>query len=193
MNPPLTFDDALVQLKLLTSQTGNFTFTNDELTQALQTAWNDNFNAVIVWDDSLTFATTSWQYGLPLGVTVILDLYYRSSVTDNPERIDGSLYEIVDGQIQFAPASTRWLMSGMTIFVKGRNQLTVDDELPTSQLVNYVLYTAATILLEQLVLKQAFVFLRNDISMSDIVRALSTVQSAALRYKQALLREFESA
>lgn len=193
MNPPLSLNDATTQLKLLTSQEGNFTFSDDELTQALTTAWNDNFVSVVVWDDTTSFTLGTWQYPIPSGVDVVSDLYYTRTTTDSPERLDTSLYEIVNGNIQFTPKASRWLMSTMTIYIKGRTELTTDDDLPTTQLINYVLYTAATILLEQLMLKQAFVFLRNDISMNDIVRALGTIQSAALRYKQALLREYENA
>lgn len=193
MSPPLAFADALTQLKLLTSQTGNFTFTDDELTQALQTAWLDDFTCKVVWDSSLSFTTGTWQYAIPTGVDVVQDLYYEKSTTDYPERLDTSLYEIVNGNIQFNPRADKWLITGMSLFVRGRTKLALTDSLTTTQLINYVIYTAANILLEQLMLKQAFVFLRNDTSSADISRAISTIQSASLRYKQALVREFETA
>lgn len=191
MQPPLTFPDAQTQLALLTSQTANFTFNNDEMTQALTEAWQDDFNCVVVWDTSLVYSATTYQYTIPSGIDVVINIYTQKTTQDKPERIDSSLYEIVNGIIQFNPRADSWLMDSQTLQVKGRTKLTVDDELPTTQLINYVLYSAATGLLNRLVLKQAFVFLRNDISMNDITRAISTVSSQALRYKQGLLREFE--
>lgn len=193
MNPPLTLSAGLTQLKLLTSQTGNFTFTDDEITQALTTAWNDDFNCKIVWDSSLSYTSTTWQYAIPATIDVVQDIYYQATTTSKPERLDTSLYEVVNGNIQFLPKADKWLMTGQALFIRGRKKLATTDSLTSTQGINYVLYTAATILLEQLVLKQAFVFLRNDTSPTDISRAISTIQSAALRYKQALLREFETA
>lgn len=193
MNPPLGFDDALTQLKTLTNQEANFTFTDDEMTQALETAWNDAFCSVITWDDSLTFSVGTWQYAVPGTVDVIRELYRQTTTLDSPERISSDYYEIVDGQIQFMTGIERFLSTGMVIFVKGLTQLTVGDALPTANLVNYVIYSAAEKLLNALIFKHTFVFLRNDTSMADISRALQAIQSQVLRYKQALLREFESA
>lgn len=117
---------------------------------------------------------------------------YRRTTTDGLERLDPSLYEITNGQILFTPKAGIWLLTGMVIYVKGRIKLTTDDELDTSNLVNYVLYLAAQLLLTQLLFKAAFVFLRNDVSVIDIDRSLQVVDQRVIRYKQALLREFES-
>ncbi|HET7630168.1 MAG TPA: hypothetical protein VFK03_02230, partial [Candidatus Saccharimonadales bacterium] len=97
MNPPLSFADALTQLKLLTSQTGNFTFTDDELTLALQEAWNDTYVVNQVWDNSLTYAIDTWQYSIPSTVTAVRGIYFQRTTTDDPEPLDPSMYEIVNG------------------------------------------------------------------------------------------------
>lgn len=191
MAPPLTFEDAGTQLALLTSQTAGFTFNTDEMEQALTEAWQDDFNCVVDWDSSTVYTSTVYQYAIPDGIDVVRNLYTQKTTTDKPERLGTELYEIVNGNIQFNPTADRWLITGQIIYVKGLTKLTTDDELPTTQLINYVLYTAANNLLSRLVLKQAFVFLRNDISMADISRAIQVISSQALRYKQGLLREFE--
>lgn len=193
MNPPLDFADALVQLKLLTSQTGNFTFTDDEITQALQTAWNDTYVVNQVWDSSLTFNGGTWQYAIPATVTTVRGLYFIRVLGNDPEPISSDLYEVVAGNIQFNNSVTRWLGDSYTIYVKGSYKLTTTDELETTNLINYVINLAAEILLTNLVMKRTFVFLRNDTSMTDIARALQIIQGNVLRYKQAILREFESA
>lgn len=192
MNPPLTQAQALTQLQILTSQTANFTFNVDELTQALQTAWNDPFTVRRVWDSSLSYTQGTWQYTLPATITVVRDLYYQKTSTQEPEILSTDLYEIVAGVIQFKPAVQRWMLTGMTIYIKGVYKLVSTDTLNTTHLVNYVLYTAAENLLETLIFKSVFVFLRNDTSMADITRALQLVQSKRLEYKRSLSREFES-
>lgn len=192
MNPPLTFAQTLTQLTLYTSQTANFTFTSDELTQALQTAWNDTYNVKTVWDGSTSFVAGTWQYALPATITSVRDLYFKRTTTDNPELIDPNLYEIVAGNIQFNRQIQRWLTDSYTIYIKGVYHLTTSDNLTTTNQINYVVNLAAEILLNNLVLKRTFVFLRNDTTLSDIVRALQVVQGQVLRYKQAILREYQS-
>lgn len=192
MNPPLAFSDAKTQLKLFTSQTANFTFTDDEITQALQTAWIDTYVVKPVWDTSVTFTSATWQYPIPATVSVVKDLYYTRTTTDYPERISPDLYEIVNGNIQFIENTQKWLADTYTIYIKGSYKLSTSDSLTTVELINYVINLAAELLLNNLVLKRTFVFLKNDTSMSDIVNSLKVVQGNVLRYKQALLREYES-
>lgn len=192
MNPPLSFSDALTQLKILTSQTANFTFTDDELTQALQSAWNDTFVCDAVWDSSLTFVQGTWQYPIPFTISNVQGIYIRRTTQDFPEEIDPGLYEIVNGNIQFGVKTPLVLSDTYTLYIKGLNKLTTDDELDTDNLVNYVINLAAYILLKQLALKAAFVFLRNDIQVVDIIRAKADVKEDMLRYRQALRREFET-
>jgi hypothetical protein len=193
MTPPLNFTDAKTQLALLTSQGANFTFTDDELTQALQTAWGDTYVCVAIWDDSLTYTTGTWQYTIPTGLTRVQDIFYKRTTTDYPELLSKELYDIVDGKIQFNVNAVKWLGDTYTLYLKGLYKLTTDDELPTDNLVNYTLSLAAYTLLKMLIYKRNFVFLRNDTSMSDIINSRRDMQADMLRYKQALLREFESA
>lgn len=192
MNPPLSFSDALTQLNLYTSQTANFTFTPDEVTQALQTAWNDTFVCDQALDSSTTFVVGTFSYPIPTALTTVREIYFQRSTADAPERISPDLYEVIAGNVQFLRPVTQWLGTTYTLQMKGLYKLTTDDELDTQNLVNYVISLAAEILLTNLVLKAAFVFLRNDISVPDITRALQIIQGNTLRYKQALLREFES-
>lgn len=191
MNPPLTQSDALTQLKLYTSQTANFTFTDDELNQALQSAWNDTYVVNVVWDSSLVYSAGTWQYSIPATLTTVRGLYFILDSDDYPRPISPDTYEIVNGKIQFRRDIQDILDDGMTIYVKGAYKLASSDSLTTNGQVNYVISLAAELLLNQLLLKRAFQFLRNDTTTADIVRSLQAVQGNVLRYKQALLREFE--
>lgn len=193
LTPPLTFANAQTELSTLTTQTGNFTFDSDELTQALTEAWNDNYVVNQVWDSSISFQTGTWQYALPPTVTVVRDLYYQRSTSDYPERLSPELYEIVNGNIQFLEYTQNWLDDTYTIYIKGAYKLTTSDSLSTYAQVNYVINLAAELLLNRLLLKKTFVFLTNDTTVAEIVAALKIYSAQVLTYKQAILREFESA
>ena len=192
MQPPLAFADALTQLKLLTSQTANFTFTNDELTQALTTAWQDQFVVNSVFDETLNYSIGTWQYPIPSTLNSVNEIYIQRSTSDYPEKIGQDLYEIVNGNIQFHNRAQLFLSDNYQLLLKGKYKLSTDDTLDTDSQINYVLTNAAFILLRQLLLKAAFVFLRNDITVADIGRAKNDMFADMVRYRQALQREFQS-
>ena len=178
-------------MKLFTSQTANFTFTDDEITQAIQTAWNDPYVVNVVWDSSLSYTDGTWSYTVPSTMNVVRELYFLRDSNANPSPISADTYEVVSNNIQFRNSIRRWLTTGNTLYIKGLYKITGDDELETTNQINYVINLAAEILLTNLILKRAFVFLKNDTNMADITRALQVVQGNVLRYKQAILREFE--
>jgi hypothetical protein len=192
LNPPLTFAQALVQLKLLTSQTTNFTFTDDELTQALQEAWNNTFVCNTILDSSTSFVSGTYTYNIPATLTVVTGIFYKPTSTDPMKQLDRRLYMIVNGTIQFIDDVTSWLNDTYTLYIKGRYKLTTTDSLTTDNLCNYVISLAAYLLLKRLSYKMTLLFLKNDTSMADIINARRDMQADMLAYKQALQREFEA-
>ena len=192
MNPPLAFDDALTELKTLTSQTTNFTFTDDEMTQALQEAWNNSYVCKKVVDTSTSFQAGTYTYSIPTGMDVVVGIWYQPSSTDPIQQLDRRLYMIQDGNIYFIDDVARWLNDTLTLTIIGRKKLTTTDTLDADNLVNYVISLAAYLLLKRLSYKMTFQFLRNDTSMGDIINARRDMQADVLTYKQALQREFEA-
>jgi hypothetical protein len=183
----------------MTTQTANFTFTNDELTLALTTAWQDSFVGTVVWDSSTQYVLGQYIYPVPSTMTVVRDIYIIKPETtantdeDNyPEKIDQSLYEIINGSIYFLSQWQNFVNDTVTLYIKGYNPLTVSNSLPSNNIINYVLWLAADTLMQQLLLKSAFVFLRNDTSIAAIVNAQKITATQVLKYKQRLFREFES-
>lgn len=192
MNPPLDFADALTQLKLITSQTDNFTFTDDELTQALTESWNDQYNVVQITDDTTQFQPGVFTYSVPTTVSVVRGIFYSPTSTDPLTEIDSRLYQIDNGNIVFVDDVQRWFNDYYTLYVKGSYKLQTTDNLPSTNNINYVINLAAESLLNRLLLKKTFVFLTNDTSMADIVNALKTYTNRVLTAKQGLLRQFET-
>lgn len=192
MNPPLAFADALTQLKLLTSQTTNFTFSDDELTQALTEAWNNSHVCNSLIDNSTIFTAGTFSYPVPSTLTTVTAIYYYP-LSDAPRKpIDRRLWTVTNGNIDFEADTQRWLWDTYPLYIKGRYKLTVSDTLDSDPLVNYVISLAAYLLLKRLSYKMTFQFLRNDTSMSDIINARRDMQADVLTYKQALQREFEA-
>lgn len=192
MNPPLTFANALTQLSLLTSQTGNFTFTNDELTQALTEAWNDPFLVNTVTDSSVTFTAGTFSYTLPSTISIVTGVFYNPTSTDPLTQISPDLYQIDSGKIVFVDNVQNWLNDTYTLYIKGRYKITTSDPLSSTHKINYALNLAAENLLNRLLLKKTFVFLTNDTSVADIIRAIQVYSNRVLTAKQGLLRQFES-
>lgn len=191
MQPPLAFADAFTQLKLFTSQTGNFTFSDDEITQQLQLSWDDTYVVTYVYDATLNYAAGTFTYPIPTAVDVVSGIYFQRTTTDNPEPLDRSLYEVFDGNIIFNENAQRWLGDNYQLFVRGRHKVLLSESLSTPELVNYTINLATEKLLSMLLLKKTFVFLTNDTSIAEIAAALKLIQSNVLVYKQAITREFE--
>jgi len=160
LEPPLAFADALTQLKLLTSQTTNFTFTDDELTQALTEAWQNTYVCKALLDSTTSFQAGTYSYAVPTALDVVTGIYYRPTSTEPLQLIDRRLYTIIDGTIIFVDDTARWLNDTYTLYIKGRHKLTTSDTLDTDNLVNYVVSLAAYLLLKRLSYKMTFQFLQ---------------------------------
>jgi hypothetical protein len=193
VTPPLTFAQTLTELKTLTSQTTNFTFADTELTQALQEAWGNTYVCKSLLDSTTSFVAGTYSYAVPAALTTVTDIFIKPTSTDPMTRISADLYTVINGTIIFLDNVSNWLNDTYTLYIKGRVKLTTSDSLTTVNQVNYVTSLAAYLLLKRLSYKMTFQFLKNDTSMSDIINARRDMQSDVLTYKQALLREFESA
>lgn len=194
----LSFAQALVgpqypNLNSLVNDSDNFTFTTDLKTDALTTAWNDGYVVVPVWDSTITFTPGTWQYSVPVSMTTVHDIYLQRDTSLNPEPIDSTLYEVVAGNIQFLAKAGLVINDNYQLFVKGAYKLTVNDSLTTADMQNYVVNLAGQVLLRKLGFMKVFRFLQNDTTLADIINLRKTIDTDVALYRQALVREFESA
>jgi hypothetical protein len=175
----------------MTNQLNLFTFTIDQITQALTQAWQDSYVVTSLWDDSLTYIQGTWQYALPENVRVVRGIYTKKNETSYPEPISTDLYEIVGTNIQFRPQVQNFLTDNTTLYLKSSYKLLTADSLPTENMINYVLSLATFLMLKQLSFMKVFVFLRNDTSLADIINTRKDIQMEMLQFRQALQRDFE--
>jgi hypothetical protein len=188
---PMAYTDALTALNTLVNDTDNFTFTTDLKNDALTYAWNDTYVGKIVWDSSTAYTMGTWQYPIPSALTTVHDIYVQRDTDIPPEPIDGTLYEIVAGNIQFNPWGNWVLDDNYTLYVKGFYKYKTSDPLDTVALQNYVINMAAQRLLAKFGFMKVFRFLQNDTSLADILNLRKQIDTDVAIYRQALQREFE--
>jgi hypothetical protein len=187
------FADSLEQLEITIGDSASVTFTPEEKERALQKAWNDGFVVNTVRDDTLTWATDIWTYAVPIAVDTVKGIYIqRSNYADDP--IDSDLYEVTDGDIIFRQEAANYFIPGDTIVVKGNYKLDYDtDTLDTENLQEYVIASAGYHTLTLLTFKKANLFLKNDVSMSELITLRRELDAERKELRGKLQRAFEDA
>lgn len=171
----MTFAEALANLNIDLNDTDNFTFTEDEKTRALEEAWNDPYNVSSVWDESLVYSTSTYEYTLPATIDYVKGLYYKDASTSFPDPIPSDAFETVNGKIYISPEYQYYFLDGATIAIKGQHQLDVTDDLSQDR-QEYVLKLAHYNTLRRLGAQKVNKFLKNDTSMAEIVALRTSLE-----------------
>lgn len=192
---PMTYAETEEALATTLGDAENVTFTPEEKTRALTKAWNDPYVSKTIWDTSVTFAYSTYQYAIPDTLTTVKDIYIRSSNTADtfPRKIDGSLWEVVNGNIQFGPAANAYIPSTYGLFLKGTKKLTTSDTLVSTTMDEYVIALAGYNTLILLGHKKVNLFLKNDTTMSELIALKREFERDVVNLRSRLAREYESA
>ncbi len=189
----MTFAQSLTQLNLLISNTTGFTFTTDETNQILTDAWNDDYAVnPLVWDESLTFDghTPNFTYALPATLSTVSEIYVTRSTNDFPVAIDRKLFRLVGSNIKFFDGALQVIPDGYTLRIKGRYKVTISDTITDNTLMQYIVALAAYNALRYLLFKKSMQFLKNDISVAEIVATRKEQYMEIVRWRQQLESEF---
>lgn len=191
----MTYAESLVTLNIILGDTGNVTFTPEEKQRALTRAWNDQYVVGTVWDESLTFTVNDYNYTLPATLTTLKDIYLSASNTssDFPEPISSDLWELVDGIIQFSPKANSIIPTGYTLYLKGNYKYTTADTISNAGLEEYILSLAGVNTLTLLGFKKANLFLKNDLTMSELIGLKRELQQEVREGRLRLAKEYEGA
>lgn len=191
----MTFAQSLSELNIILGDSSNITFTTEEKERALTRAWRDQYVVNTVWDETLSFTTDDATYSLPATLTTLKDIYLSRSNTsqDFPEPIDSGLWDVVDGVIRFAPVANRIIPSGHTLYLKGNYKITTDDTIDNVALEEYVLSLAGVNTLTLLGYKKANLFLKNDLTMGELVQLRRDLQQDVREARLRLQKEYEGA
>lgn len=191
----MTFSQSLDTLDTILGDAGDVTFTPEEKTRAMTRAWNDQYAVQTVWDSSLTFDSSDYNYTVPATLKTIKDIYLSrsNSTADFPEPIDSDLWEVVDGVLQFRPQANNIIPHGYTLYLKGNYKIAVTDTIDDVGLEEYILSLAGVNTLTLLGFKKANLFLKNDTSMSELVQLRRELQQDVREGRLRLAKEFEGA
>lgn len=190
----MDFSAFKTQLNIRLGDTDNFTFTDEEKTSNLTEAFQDESVVSPAWDSSLTFDTSTYQYARPATVDVVQDIYIRlSNASDTePQKIDSALWEVVGANIQFKAPAFSIIPDNYTLYLKGKNKYTISDTITEVNVQEYVLNIAQLHCLNMLGVKKALKFLKNDISVNELVTIKRELERKVGQYKQRLPRSFEN-
>lgn len=191
----MTFNETKEELDITLGDSEDVTFTPEEKTRALTKAWNDPYVVKTVWDSSLAFDSTIYQYAIPTSMTTVKGVYISASnsSSDNPEPIDASLWSVIDGYIHFTPTAARTIPTGYTLYIKGGKKLDpTTDTLDTVGLQEYVIALGGYNTLSLLGYKKANLFLKNDTSMGELITLKRDIKDDVREARAKLLREFEA-
>jgi hypothetical protein len=191
----MDFNQLKTELNIRLGDTDNFAFTNEDKEAALTEAINDENAVAVVRDDSLTYNQTTYEYNLLATVTTVKDIYIKASPStiDEPEKIASSLWEVVDGVLYFKPPASNTIPTGSTIFIVGHHKVTVADTVTQTNLQEFILNNAHLKCLKKLSTIKVLKFLKNDVSVAEIVAVKRELEREVAQYKARLPRSFEAA
>lgn len=191
----LSYSDAQTTLNTILGDTSDTTFTTSEKQRALTRAWNDSYVVNVVWDTSLTYTTGTYQYTLPATLTTLKDVYLAPTGSSSPfpEPISNSLWELVNGNIQFRQQADNIIPNGYVLYLKGHYKLTTSDSITPVNMQEYVLALAGVYTIGMLMHKKANLFTKNDTSVAELIAIKRDLQTDIDRFRRSLPRDPESA
>lgn len=188
----MDFATALTTLNKRLDDADNFTFSNDEKTEALTEAFDDPYVMSEVYDTStITFTTGTQVYDVSSIVDTVLAVSYDSDGDGFYDDLPGDAFEMVtETQIKLN-TKVSGLKDGKVLAIKGLKKTTTDDNLPAN-LEDYVLKLGQLNCLYILMNKKVNRFLRNDTSMADIAAAIDRLEAKVREYRTRFRRQYEA-
>lgn len=191
----MNFQDTLDELNTLLGDAADVTFTPEEKERALTKAWRDHYVVNTVWDSSLLYTTDVSSYALPATLTTLKDIYLSrgNDSTTFPEPIDSNLWEIVNGSIKFAPLANNIIPNAYRLYLKGNYKITTSDTITNTSTQEYVINLAGLNTLTLLGFKKANLFLKNDLTMGELIALRRELANDVKQDRLGFQKEYETA
>lgn len=187
----MDFNTAKGELNTLLGDSNNVTFTDEEKTRALTKAWNDPFVVKTVLDDSLTYTQGVYSYERPATLSTVKDIYV-SLDNQPPAPISNGLWEEIDNHIYFNQLANRILTTGTTLLIKGNHKMAIGDSIDMVDMQEYVISLAGCNTLAMLAHKKANLFVKNDITMAELLALKNQLTVDVKEARAHLAKSFES-
>lgn len=178
----LSISQLKTRLKRKARDTGLTTYTDDEMTDALTEAIdNDAYLLQKTRDTSLTTVARQVQYALPDGFQSVDSISFDYYDDGFGLPLDRTSWETDDTNLYFNRRVMN-IAAGHGLVIWGQKKLTNSDLIP-DRYQNYVIHLAMVALLEDLVSSKAGRFLKNDTTMGELMAAIQyhNARVAALR------------
>ena len=172
----LSFSQMLDRLDTKLSDSTDKTFTSSEKTEFLTSAYENVEVNFIGRDTSLTTVSNQYDYAVPATMTEITDIFVDTLGDDVGYAVPRNSYDIIDGYIYFS--NTLSLVPSKTIILFGKKQVEITDTMPDF-LQTYVLTLAQIEAYEFMKNKYATRFLKNDVSMGELISSLGQLEQKA--------------
>lgn len=181
----LSFNDLLTRFNTKLRDSTNLTFSAAEKTDVLTSAINDPYVAKPTVDTSLTTAANTYSYTLPDGLSEIFDLGLDMDSDGIFHHVARDNYELIDGNIYF---TNKALPTGKTIQLRARQKLTTNDTFP-DKVQDYILELAQAGAFELLKTSKTSRFVKNDITMVELLASINSHKAEAARLRQDLINQ----
>jgi len=185
-----TYAQLLTRLNTLLSDSTDKTFTSTEKGEFLTNAFNDPSVYSVQRDVSLTTVANQYNYTVPTGYSDITDIFIDIDADGIGTKVARNTYDIINGVIYFS--NIRTLPASKTIILFGKKKLTTSDNIP-DMLQEYVLVLAQIEAYRFMKNKYATRFLKNDVSMSELIASLTDLERKAESLRKNLLNRREIA
>ena len=179
------------ELDIRLDDTDNFALTSDEKTSIVKEAIKDQYTVASVWDDTLSYTEGTWEYELPDEVTTVKDILVKRTTESDPETT-ALKWDVVGRNLQFKATGSS-LLTGTTLYLKGHYKYLTTDTIEEVRVQEYVLALAQLRALQRLGMKKVLKFLKNDVSVSEILGVQRELERTVSQYRSAISREFQSA
>lgn len=186
-----TYNEMLDRLDTMLSDANDRTYTSSEKEEFLNSAYNDPSVFDIVRDATITTTANDPSYTVPATMDEVLDVMIDIVGDGYPQRVSRNSYQIISGTLYF-DYTQKALLGDKTLVLIGKKKITTSDDLP-SFLQEYVLHVASIYALEFLKNKFAGRFLKNDVSMTELIAAINTHRQRAAELKKNLANIYEIA
>lgn len=181
-----TFTALKVRFNTWLRDTQNLTFTDDEKTELLTAALNDPLATTVVRDTSLTTIAGTYSYTAPTGIGAIYELGLDLNGDGIFHLIPREQYDLINGAIYF---NTNALPAGKTIQIVGKSKLDATSADIPVKVQDYVLHIAMVNAFEMLKTSLTTRFVKNDMTMSDIINSINTHKQEAVRLRQDIINQ----
>lgn len=165
--------------------TDDRTFTSSEKEEFYAAALDDPYCTKLSKDTTVTIVANQAAYTLPTGfVGNLTDVGYDVNDYGYTHYLDRQAYEVIDGELIFH-YSYKQLPAGKTLHLIGQKKLATSDNVP-EYLVPYIIELMSIEAFETLKSGLTTRFLKNDITMSEIIASIGTHERKAAAHRSNL-------